>query len=311
MEVIIFVAVGFALAAMSLLWLFGERRHLLLPSTWRVIKAGGLRNLLNLRTLHFYIYKLWTKQYIRIVRYYILPFAKHWSKRKKKWLADHHHSKVLTPELAQAIITNDQEVPLHDLEQIIPYSAARNLVLNAPPDVVVYECACRHTRQAPCQPTQVCMVLGQPFVDFVLEHHPKDGRRVTQAEALELLRAEHKRGHIHTAWFKDVLLNRLYAICNCCKCCCGGIEAMLKYGIPALAPSGYVARVDQGNCTACAICEEACPFEAIKVSETAVVDWGACMGCGVCVGQCPNEAISLERDTGKGIPLDVQLLTRE
>jgi hypothetical protein len=39
------------------------------------------------------------------------------------------------------------------------------------------------------------------------------------AEALDLLRAEHERGHLHSAWFKDVMLNRFYAICNCCKCC--------------------------------------------------------------------------------------------
>ena len=307
--VIIFVAVGVVLAAI-LLWLFSERWHLLLPSTWKVIKAGGLRNLLNTRTIHSYIYKMWTEQYVRIVRCCILPFARRWSKRKKKWLADHHHGKVLTPELAQAVIANDREIPLHDLEQIIPYSTARDLVLNASPNIAVSECACRQTRQNPCQPTLVCMVIGQPFVDFVLEHHPNEARRFTQAEALELLRAEHKRGHIHTAWFKDVLLNRLYAICNCCKCCCGGIEAMFKYGIPALAPSGYVARVEKENCTACAICEEACPFEAVQVDKIAVVDREVCMGCGVCVGQCPNEAILLELDEDKGIPLDVRLLAR-
>jgi len=50
---------------------------------------------------------------------------------------------------------------------------ARDLVLKAPPEIAVNECGCRHRRAHPCQPTQVCMVVGQPFVDFILEHHPK------------------------------------------------------------------------------------------------------------------------------------------
>jgi ferredoxin len=152
------------------------------------------------------------------------------------------------------------------------------------------------------------MPIGQPFVDFILEHHPQSSRRLTQAEALDLLRAEHERGHLHSAWFKDAMLSRFYAICNCCKCCCGGIEAMVKYGIPMMASSGYVAQVDETLCVACDTCKDACPFGAIQVDGTAVVKWEACMGCGVCVGQCPNKAMSLVRDEKKGVPFDVRLL---
>jgi NAD-dependent dihydropyrimidine dehydrogenase PreA subunit len=307
---IIFIVITIVLAAFILLWLFGEHWRLLRRSTWTAVKSGGLPSLLKFRTLHFYIYERWGRPYIRVVRRFILPFTKHWSAKWKKRLADHHHAKVLTPELAQAIISNSREIPLHDLEQIVPYSMARSLVLNAPADVAAYECTCRHTRRDPCQPTLVCMVIGQPFVDFVLEHNPRSSRRLTQAEALELLRSEHERGHIHTAWFKDVLLDRLYAICNCCKCCCGGIEAMLEYGIPTLASSGYVARVDEESCTTCANCQEVCPFGGIHVEEIAVVNWENCMGCGACISQCPGEAISLERDEKKGVPLDVRLITQ-
>jgi ferredoxin len=155
------------------------------------------------------------------------------------------------------------------------------------------------------------MVIGQPFVDFMLEHHPQSSRRLSQAEAIELLQAEHERGHMHSAWFKDATMDRFYAICNCCKCCCGGIDAMVKYGAPTLAASGYVAQVDDTLCAACATCEDACLFEAIQVNGAAVIDWEACMGCGVCVGQCPNEAMSLVCDERKGVPLDVRLLVQE
>ena len=218
---------------------------------------------------------------------------------------------MITQEEAKAIITIDQDIALRDLEQIIPYPMARDLVLKGPPDVVVYECSCRQIREHPCQPTQVCLIIGRPFVDFILEQHPGSSHRISQEEAVELIEAEHKRGHIQTAWFKDAMGGRFYALCNCCKCCCFGMEAMAKYAVPMGASSGYVAQVDEAVCEACAACEEVCPFEAIQVKGTAVVNWGTCMGCGVCVGRCPSEATTLVRDERKGIPLDVRLLAQE
>ena len=152
------------------------------------------------------------------------------------------------------------------------------------------------------------MVIGQPFVDFILEHHPQTSRRLTQVEALDLLKAEHERGHLHSAWFKDACMGRFYAICNCCKCCCGGIEAMVKYGSPCLASSGYVAQVDQEACTTCGACVDTCAFGALSMNGHLAVEWEKCMGCGACTSQCPVEGITLVRDERKGIPLDVRAL---
>jgi ferredoxin len=290
------------------LWLFGERWRLLRPSTWTVMRELGLRRILNLTGPHAYVYARWTNQYVKVLIHHVFPRLK---PSGKKWLSDRYHGKVLTEEQARAIITINQEIPLLDLEQIIPYPMARDLVLKGPPDVVAYECGCRHSRPDPCQPTQVCMVIGQPMADFVLEHNPQSSRRLTQYEALLLLEAEHERGHMHTAWFKDVLFDRFYAICNCCKCCCGGIEAMMKHGIPMLAPSGYIAEVDKDICTACGTCVNACPFSANSLGEGGItLDWQKCMGCGVCIDSCPNKARSLVRDEHKGVPLDVRLLVK-
>jgi ferredoxin len=299
------IVLGVLLAALLVLWIFGERGRLMRRSTWEALRGGGLRNLLNLKSLHGYIYSRWTNQYLDILFNRIVPRL---GDRGKKWWRDRYHAKILTQELAEAMVLLDHDIERRDLEQIIPYPMARDLVLKGPPDVAAYECGCRHTRAHPCQPTQVCMVMGQPFVDFTLEHNPKSSRRLTQPEAVELLRAEHKRGHLHSAWFRDICSNRFYVLCNCCKCCCGGIEAMVKHGGQMMASSGYVSQVDEKRCTSCGVCVEACPFGALSMDEIAVVSWEKCLGCGVCTGQCPTGAITLVRDERKGVPLDVRLL---
>jgi len=306
--IVLLIVLGIILVIGLVLWLFGERWKLLRHSTWKFICEAGLWRLLNFSALHAYVYGRWIKEYLNLLINYIFPRLQ---PKGRRWLADRYHGKVLTHEQTKAIISIDRKIPLRDLEQIIPYPMARNLVIDGPPDIAVFECGCRQVRDNPCQPTQVCMIIGQPFVDFIIEHHPKTSRRLTQAEALDLLKSEHDRGHLHSAWFKDVMLERFYAICNCCKCCCGGIEAMTKYGIPMMASSGYVTQVDESKCEVCATCEDVCPFKAIHLDGKAIVDWETCMGCGVCVEKCPNEAMSLVCDEKKGIPLDVRLMAQE
>jgi ferredoxin len=296
---------GVLLLSVLVLWLFGERWRLLRRSTRQMM--GESNGALN--ALHAYVYARWTNQYVKLLLSGFPFLRARPGARGAKWFSDHYHSKVLTHEQAEAIVSSKKDIPLRDLEQIIPYPTARNLVLKGPPDVAVYECVCRHARAKPCQPTLVCMVIGQPFVDFVLEHNPHSSRRLTQAEALQLLQAEHERGHLHSAWFKDAMLNRFYAICNCCQCCCAGIEAMTKYGVPFMASSGYVAALDRDLCNQCGACVDACPFNALSTNDAGVErNWDKCMGCGVCVEKCPTQAMSLVRDEKKGLPLDVRLL---
>jgi Pyruvate/2-oxoacid:ferredoxin oxidoreductase delta subunit len=248
------------------------------------------------------VYGRWPYQYIDFCVHKLLPIA---SPRLKQWWADHYHGKVLPTELAKAIITLDHDIPRTDLEQIIPYPTARDIVLKAPTGVTLLECPCRHAQENPCTPTDVCMIIGKG--DFLADHHPQRSRRISQDEALELLEAEHQRGHVHSAYFKDAMNNQFYAICNCCKCCCGGLDAMLNHGVPMVASSGYVAQVDEELCIACGNCEDACAFEAVHVmDDLSVVTWEKCMGCGVCEGQCDTGAMELVRDERKGIPLDVR-----
>ncbi|MFN2165774.1 MAG: 4Fe-4S dicluster domain-containing protein [Anaerolineae bacterium] len=109
-------------------------------------------------------------------------------------------------------------------------------------------------------------------------------------------------------YYKDAMLGRFYAICNCCSCCCGAMEAQ-RNGTPMIASSGYVAQVDTDLCAGCGDCADLCQFGAISVDDGfARIDAAACMGCGVCVAQCPQESIALVRDPAKGEPLEMQKL---
>ena len=107
------------------------------------------------------------------------------------------------------------------------------------------------------------------------------------------------------------MLDRFYAICNCCSCCCGAMNAH-RNGTPMLASSGYICEVDPDMCIGCGTCEEICQFGAITTSEGfAMVDYDSCMGCGVCVEHCTQEALSLVLDENKGIPLEINQLMEQ
>ncbi len=225
--------------------------------------------------------------------------------------ADTYHGKVVPFEAASQLVTVEEDVTLTNLEHIIPYALARDIVLQHPDHIVVLECPCRAARPNPCQPLDVCLIVGEPFASFVIEHHPKRSRWISQSEAVDILRAEQERGHVSHAFLKDAMLGRFYAICNCCSCCCGAMQAH-RNGTPMLASSGYVAQVDTDLCAACGTCAEFCQFAAISIDDGfARIDASACMGCGVCAAHCPQEAISLRHDPVKGEPLEIQKLIAE
>jgi ferredoxin len=222
--------------------------------------------------------------------------------------ADTYHGKVVPLEAAKQLVTVEEEISLTDLEQVLPYALARDIVLQNPDHIVVLECPCRASRPNPCLPLDVCLVVGEPFASFVAEHHPHRSRWITPEEAVEILCAEHERGHVHHAFFKDAMLGRFYAICNCCACCCGAMQAWL-HGTPMLAPSGYVSRHAADLCIGCGVCADFCQFGALSVNDgIAIVDTTTCMGCSVCVSKCPEGALSLVRDPTKGEPLEIRAL---
>jgi Pyruvate/2-oxoacid:ferredoxin oxidoreductase delta subunit len=274
--------------------------------------------------LHGYVYGRWPYLYIGIAT------GEHWIARRLAPLvrrvgdlltrqaqrhaapasspgfADTYHGKVVPPAAARQLIMVQQEVNLPELEHIIPYAMARDIVLKNPDRIAVLDCPCRASRPNPCLPLDVCLIVGEPFASFVVEHHPRRARFISRQEAEDILQAEHARGHVHHAFFKDAMLGRFYAICNCCSCCCGAMQAM-RAGVPMLASSGYVARQRaEEECAGCGECAAACPFQAIEMRDgRAWVMEKRCMGCGVCVDRCPSHILRLEREPAKGEPLEI------
>ena len=223
-------------------------------------------------------------------------------------LADGYHGKVLPTETAKQLVTINQEIRIDDLEQVLPFPKARAIILQNPEHIVALDCPCRSARENPCTPIDVCLVVGEPFASFVSEHHPDSSRWINQQEAVDIIEAEQGHGHVSHAFFKDAMLGRFYAICNCCECCCGAMNAH-RNGTPMLASSGYICEVDDEICIGCGTCEEICQFRAITMPDsTAMIDYESCMGCGVCIEHCSQDALSLVRDENKGIPLEINKL---
>ena len=183
---------------------------------------------------------------------------------RRDFLADSFHGKVLSLAAAEQLVTIQEDIDLRNLEQVIPFSRARDIVIRNPEHIVALDCPCRGSRADPCLPLDVCIIVGEPFASMFFQHQPDRARWISQGEAVDILRAAHDRGHVHHAFFKDAMLGRFYTIYNCCACCCGPI-ACWRHGTPMLASSGYVCRANTDACTGCGTCVATCQFAALDV----------------------------------------------
>jgi Pyruvate/2-oxoacid:ferredoxin oxidoreductase delta subunit len=228
-----------------------------------------------------------------------------------------YHGKVMRHQEALKLVTEKEDVNLSPSERVIPFKIARDIILENPTSIALGPCPCRSASTNPCLPPEkqeVCMFLGEPWVSFMDEQNEKY-HRISQEQAVDVLEECHANGFVHTAYFEHAVGNRMDAICNCCSCCCMGVKMwnLLEGAVPLLAPSGYVAEVDE-DCTGCGLCADStCNFSAISLTEDgqkAVIDLNKCMGCGVCEDLCSVGALHLRREPTKGDPLDLDELKK-
>ncbi len=209
-----------------------------------------------------------------------------------------YHAKVVRLEEAEQIFELKEDLNLGELPKtIMPYEIARTAIIKNPDRIAIIDCVCRTLRgDKGCQPRDVCILIGEPWVSWVMARADHlNPREVTQEEALQVLRECHERGNVHAVFFKDVAAGRIYSICNCCPCCCVALKAQNYIGAPMMAESGYKARIDLDKCVGCGMCAKKCNFMAIEMQDgKPVVDEEKCMGCEGCLQFCKKDAIKLE-----------------
>lgn len=242
--------------------------------------------------------------------------------RFRNHVTETYHAKVVKLDDASRFVSVNRDICLTgEMEHILPYKYATDIILKNPQNIVAFQCPCRNLKKNPCRPTDVCLMIGDPFADLAQMFHPLRSRRISAEEALNIIKEEDERGHVHTAWFKTAMLNRFYAICNCCKCCCTGMKSMSEYNMQRIQPSGYLAEIND-SCHGCGKCTSFCQFDAIveDISHTGLNSKGErqkrpfkviedkCFGCGVCESKCKQQAITMLRDPEKGIPLNIDAL---
>jgi ferredoxin len=174
--------------------------------------------------------------------------------------------------------------------RIMAYEDAEKII-RSQSKIAVAPCICR-TEHAmvgkDCgKPKENCLVFAGGAYYY---EETQLGRSISQEEALAILREAVAAGLVLQPGNSQKPMN----ICMCCGCCCQVLKNIKAQPKPGEAVnSSYFAVVDAENCTACGVCEERCPMDAITIDDVAVVARERCIGCGVCAGGCDFEAIRL------------------
>lgn len=164
--------------------------------------------------------------------------------------------------------------------------------------IAVSNCFCRHKQEHlghRCKaPMETCLSLDG-FGEFVIRRN--FGREIRKEEAVNILLECRKHNLVHLV---DNVKNKPAWICNCCKCCCGALNAINKFGFPAVNPSNFMPKQKEENCIGCSLCVKVCPVNAISFKKEdgmnkITVDMERCIGCGVCASACPQKEIEMEK----------------
>ena len=196
---------------------------------------------------------------------------------------------------AGGALPNDAVMLLDEIEEMIDAAA----------HIAVLPCDCRRLGQNCRRPVETCLYLDDSALGAL---DRRQGRRLSKAEAKEILRRADQEGLMHTAdsqWQQ----RGLHAICNCCACDCYPFRAALELGCKGVWPrSRCIAIHDQDRCSSCGKCVKRCHFAAFyfaepgeslekdkgKVNQEVRFDAEKCWGCGLCANTCPSSAILMK-----------------
>lgn len=231
-----------------------------------------------------------------------------------------YHSKILSTGDVTKILTLDKDINLgaDKKKQVLPFKYANKILFRNPKLIAVMDCPCalNQDEKERCTPLAKCIAVGQDFAPIWLEHCEEkyNAKQITQDEALDIVKAARKTGHVTQAFLKVATGGITGIICNCCVKCCAEFQTTSlskAWGdhISQYIQSGYSVKHDEEKCIHCGTCATKCQFNALKVTENEFnYDKNACMGCELCVEACPKQALELYRDEEKLLPLDIELL---
>ena len=179
------------------------------------------------------------------------------------------------------------------IQAVYPHHTMESVLENVT-DFAVCHCSCRmiaQLRGRPCEhPTEVCIKFDE-MARYVIDREL--GRKITQEEALELIKQSEDAGLVH---FVDNAKGKIKHNCNCCGCACWNVGAIKRRKIPRdiLMATYFIRETDEDECTGCGECTELCPVNAVVMqNDLPWIDREWCIGCGVCVSKCPTGAAKL------------------
>lgn len=209
-----------------------------------------------------------------------------------------HNEKI---SIMRTLPHNEAVLP-EEYVQILDYEKA-NEIIEKSDKFSLGICSCRHEKlhldEKDCDvPLETCTSVGVA-ADFLIRNNL--AREVSKTEMLENLAISKEKGLVLNA---DNVKKRVSFICQCCSCCCNLLQGVSKYGYSnTLVTSSFIAGLTNDDCTACRLCEKACPINAIEMipddnTETKrksipKVDKDICLGCGVCVLKCKPKSMQL------------------
>ncbi|MGE5627991.1 MAG: 4Fe-4S dicluster domain-containing protein [Solirubrobacterales bacterium] len=179
--------------------------------------------------------------------------------------------------------------------EIMDYDRASNVIKDAR-FITVSMCFCRHKMEhlgEQCDaPMETCLTLGSSA--YTLSKHGY-GRAIDAVEAMEILHNSYEHNLVQCG---ENVRNGPAFLCNCCGCCCEGMQAIKKFGyLNPIQTTAFLPDVKEENCIGCGKCAKVCPIDAMKVdpiTKKAECDEGICLGCGVCIRNCHKKCISLK-----------------
>jgi NAD-dependent dihydropyrimidine dehydrogenase PreA subunit len=160
---------------------------------------------------------------------------------------------------------------------------------------VLHACSCRqsmHMTGHACKraaPEDGCLVFGDLSVSVVANGN---GRHVSKEEMKDIIADRLNKKLVFLT--SNVVPSVQTAICTCCDCCCHALGIYNKFSKNLMAPSHFIADVDESLCNNCGRCVTACNTHAHSLANK---KHGYirenCIGCGMCAMVCGTKAITM------------------